>query len=64
MTFFVSGHGGATLPVYIYNSLKHGKVPGLYALSSALLAVTFILVTISLLFTKNSQLLEGGENKA
>ncbi|MBQ9456796.1 MAG: ABC transporter permease [Thermoguttaceae bacterium] len=64
VTFFVSGHGGTTLPVYIYNSLKHGKVPGLYALSSVLLAVTFILVTISLLFTKNTQLLEGGENKA
>ncbi len=60
VTFFVSGHGGATLPVYIYNSLKHGKAPGLYALSSALLAVTFLLVTVSLFFNKN-QMLEGGE---
>ncbi|MDO4629979.1 MAG: ABC transporter permease [Planctomycetia bacterium] len=60
VTFFVSGHGGSTLPVYIYNSLKHGKVPGLYALSSALLAVTFLLVTVSLFFNKN-QMLEGGE---
>ncbi len=61
VTFFVSGHGGTTLPVYIYNSLKHGKVPGLYALSSVLLAVTFLLVTVSLFFTKNNQMLEGGE---
>lgn len=62
VTFFVSGHGGTTLPVYIYNSLKHGKVPGLYALSSVLLAVTFLLVTISLLFNK-SQFLEGKDDK-
>ncbi|MBQ2821687.1 MAG: ABC transporter permease [Thermoguttaceae bacterium] len=53
VTFFVSGHGGTTLPVYIYNSLKHGKVPGLYALSSVLLAVTFLLVTVSVFFQKN-----------
>ncbi len=62
VTFFVSGHGGTTLPVYIYNSLKHGKVPGLYALSSALLAVTFLLVTLSLIFSRD-QLMEMGEDK-
>ncbi|MDO4570395.1 MAG: ABC transporter permease [Planctomycetia bacterium] len=53
VTFFVSGPGCTTLPVYIYSSIKHGRPESLCALSSVLLAATFVLVTISLLFAGN-----------
>ena len=53
VTFFVSGKGCTTLPVYIYSAIKHGRPERLCALSSVLLAVTFLLVTISVLSVGN-----------
>lgn len=64
VTDFLKGYNGTTLSVFIYGKLKHGQIESIYALSSLLLAVTFVLVTLSLLFTKNPQLLElEGESK-
>jgi len=42
VTFFVSGTGSKTLPIYIYSSIKHGSPTKINALSTILLAVTFI----------------------
>ena len=53
VTFFVSGKGCPTLPLYIYSSFKHGRPEQLCALSSVLLAATFILVTVSVLCMGN-----------
>ncbi len=41
VTFFVSGAGAKTLPIYIYSSIKHGSPTKINALSAILLAVTF-----------------------
>ncbi len=42
VTFFVSGTGSKTLPIYIYSSIKHGSPTKINALSTILLAVTFL----------------------
>ncbi|MDR1612515.1 MAG: ABC transporter permease [Planctomycetota bacterium] len=47
VTFFVSGTGSKTLPIYIYSSIKHGSPTKLNALSAILLAVTFLGAFIS-----------------
>lgn len=60
VTFFVSGPGSETLPVYIYSSQKHGNMNELYALSSVLLMVTVAVVTISVLFS-GSKVIESCE---
>ncbi|MDO4550156.1 MAG: ABC transporter permease [Planctomycetia bacterium] len=49
VTFFVSGIDCMTLPVYIYNLFKRRGVDAVYALSSVLLAATFLLVTVAAL---------------
>ncbi len=47
VTFFVSGAGSKTLPIYIYSSIKHGSPTKINALSAILLAVTFIVALAS-----------------
>ena len=47
VTFFVSGTGSKTLPIYIYSSIKHGSPTKINALSTILLAVTFIVAFAS-----------------
>lgn len=44
ITFFVTGPGSSTLPIYIYSMMKHGSPAVLNALSVLFLVVTFILV--------------------
>ena len=47
ISFFVAGPGSTTLPIRIYSMIKHGSPPLINALSSLLLAVTFIAVWLS-----------------
>ena len=47
ITFFVTGPGSSTLPIYIYSMMKHGSPAVLNALSVLFLVVTFILVYYS-----------------
>jgi spermidine/putrescine transport system permease protein len=47
ITFFVTGPGSATLPIYIYSMMKHGSPAVLNALSVLFLVVTFILIYYS-----------------
>lgn len=54
VTFFVSGTGSKTLPIYIYSSIKHGSPTKINALSSILLAVTFIAAVLSRLVASRS----------
>lgn len=44
ITFFVTGPGSTTLPVYIYSMMKHGSPGMINALSVLILLATFILV--------------------
>jgi spermidine/putrescine transport system permease protein len=44
ITFFVAGPGSTTLPVYIYSMIRHGNPPLINALSTLLIAVTFLAV--------------------
>lgn len=52
VTFFVSGAGSKTLPIYIYSSIKHGSPTKINALSAILLAVTFLGAFLSRLFSQ------------
>jgi spermidine/putrescine transport system permease protein len=48
ITFFVAGPGATTLPVHIYSMMKHSRfMPVINALSTLLLAVTFVAVGAS-----------------
>jgi spermidine/putrescine transport system permease protein len=47
ITFFVAGPGSTTLPIRIYSMIKHGSPPLINALSTVLLAVTFVAVWLS-----------------
>jgi spermidine/putrescine transport system permease protein len=47
ITFFVAGKGSTTLPILVYSMIKHGATPLINALSSILLAVTFLVVFVT-----------------
>ena len=47
ITFFTSGPGSTTLPVYIYGSVKRGIKPDINALSTIIIVVTVILLLLS-----------------
>ena len=42
ITFFVAGKGASTLPLYVYGMIKYGATPTINALSTILLALTFV----------------------
>lgn len=46
ITFFVSGQGATTLPIYVYSMIKFGPTPIINALSTLILGATFITITI------------------
>jgi spermidine/putrescine transport system permease protein len=53
ITFFVAGPGSGTLPVHIYSMMKHSRfMPVINALSTLLLAATFIAVGASQFINK------------
>jgi spermidine/putrescine transport system permease protein len=47
ITFFVSGPGSATLPLYIYSMIRHGSPMVINALTGIFLVFTFTVVTLS-----------------
>jgi spermidine/putrescine transport system permease protein len=53
VTFFVAGPGATTLPIRIYGMIKHGSLPLINALSTLLLAVTFVAVWLSQRLTED-----------
>ena len=55
ITFFVTGVGSSTLPVYIYSMIKHGTPIIINALSVIFLVVTFIVVLISQLILSKKE---------
>ncbi len=50
ITFFVAGPGATTLPLRVYSMIKHGAPPLINALSTLILAATFLLVGLALRF--------------
>lgn len=50
ITFFTSGPGSTTLPLYIFGQLKFGVSPSINALSTFVLAFSLILLTIGGLY--------------
>jgi spermidine/putrescine transport system permease protein len=54
ITFFVAGAGATTLPIYVYSMIKHGATPLINALSTILLAVTFVVVGLAQHLSKES----------
>ena len=47
ISFFVAGPGSTTLPIKIYSMIKYGAPPLINALSTILLAITFLCVIAS-----------------
>jgi spermidine/putrescine transport system permease protein len=54
ITFFTSGPGSTTLPLYIFSSLRIGVSPSINALSTFVLAFSLILLAIGGLFSARS----------
>jgi len=52
ITFFVSGAGSTTLPVYIFGMIRTGVTPAVNAVSALLLLVSLVLVTLSLIISR------------
>jgi len=44
ITFFVTGPGGTTLPLYIYSMIRFGVSPVINALSAVMVAGTVLLI--------------------
>jgi spermidine/putrescine transport system permease protein len=55
ISFFVAGPGSTTLPIRIYSMIKHGDPPLINALSTLLLAVTFVTVWLSQRLTRPAE---------
>lgn len=53
---FIAGPGSTTLPIYVYGMIKFGSTPLINALSTLLLAATFILAWITQRLTKGETL--------
>ena len=51
ITFFTSGPGATTLPLYIYGQLKFGVSPSINALSSIVLLLSLLILTIAGVFS-------------
>lgn len=52
ITFFLAGEGTATLPLYIYSKVKFGSTPVINALSTLILALTFLAILCVQTFSK------------
>ena len=51
ITFFTSGPGATTLPLYIYGQLRFGVSPSINALSSVVLLLSLLILTIAGVFS-------------
>ncbi|MFC5986313.1 ABC transporter permease [Marinicrinis lubricantis] len=54
ISFFVSGPGSTTLPVYIYGMVKRGVTPEVNALATVMIVITLILVALAEIVRRNS----------
>lgn len=52
VTYFTTGPGSTTLPVQIYSMLRFGLTPEINALTTVILAATFLLIVLSLRFSR------------
>lgn len=50
VTFFTSGSGSTTLPLYIYSSVKLGVSPEIHALSTLMVGATILILILGTLF--------------
>jgi spermidine/putrescine transport system permease protein len=50
ITFFTSGSGSTTLPLYIYSSVKLGVNPQIHALSTLMIGATVLILVLGRLF--------------
>jgi spermidine/putrescine transport system permease protein len=48
IAFFLTGPGASTLPIEIYSMVKRGVTPEINALATLILAVSVILIALSL----------------
>ncbi|NMA43441.1 MAG: ABC transporter permease [Oligosphaeraceae bacterium] len=46
ISFFVAGPGSTTLPIQIYSMIRRGSMPLINALSTILLAITFLIILV------------------
>jgi spermidine/putrescine transport system permease protein len=60
ITFFTSGAGSTTLPVYIFGQLRFGVSPAINALSTFVLAFSLLVLALGGLFTARASRRAGG----
>lgn len=53
VTFFTSGSGSTTLPLYIYGAVKLGVSPEIHALSTLMVGATILVLVAGILFWRN-----------
>lgn len=53
VTFFTSGSGSTTLPLYIYSAVKLGVSPEIHALSTLMVGATILVLVLGVLFWRN-----------
>ena len=52
ISFFVAGPGSTTLPIHIYSMIRRGSMPLINALSTILLAITFLAILVYQIISK------------
>jgi spermidine/putrescine transport system permease protein len=55
VSYFLSGAGGTTLPVYIFGMIRNAITPGVNALSTLLLLVSVLIVTVSYIIARRKR---------
>jgi spermidine/putrescine transport system permease protein len=55
VSYFLTGAGGTTLPVYIFGMIRNAITPGVNALSTLLLVVSVIIVSISYIIARRKR---------
>ena len=51
-SFFLSGPGTTTLPVYIFSAIRAGITPEINAISTVMLVISILLVSLSFALTR------------
>jgi spermidine/putrescine transport system permease protein len=55
VSYFLSGPGATTLPVYIFGMIRNAITPGVNALSTLLLLASIFFVSISYIITRRKR---------
>jgi spermidine/putrescine transport system permease protein len=64
VSYFVSGPGATTLPVYVFSMVRMGVTPSVNAVSTLLMLASIVLLTVSFLFGRRLQSRTGASGRS